>query len=231
MADELELLTRKFGIRHFSFADDAMTIDRDATIGLCDEIVERRLRVAFDITTRTDCVDRTMLDRLKQAGCYSVAYGIETASQTILKAMNKENEVESARRAIRLAKEAGLSVTALLIVGSVGETDETIDETIRFLQETRPDIVACTGSLWILPGTKLYQDCKRAVFIDDAYWLGDEPYKIYTLEHSLPELRRYVRRIQWKGMDIRRLFVRKVRRTLARLLAPPASLRPSRPGS
>ena len=188
MADELEWLYRDLGVRHFCFADDAFSVNREATMGLCNEIIKRGLRIAFFATTRTDCVDAELLRLMKQAGCYEVSYGIETASQELLDGMNKENEINNAVAAIRMTKEAGIRATALMIVGNIGETDETVQETLRFLKRANPDVVASAGGLWILPGTKVYQHSKKLGFIDDGFWLSDEPYKVYTLEHSLKKL-------------------------------------------
>jgi len=206
MVDELELLYKKYGIRHFCFADDAMTLDRHTTITLCDEIMSRGLKIAFHVTTRTDSVDMEVLRKLKIAGCYAIAYGVESGSERILKGMNKENEVPNAYRAIELTKMAGISVTALMIVGNVGETDDTIDETIRFLRDTKPNAVGCTGGLWILPGTALYQKCKRLGFIDDDFWLTDEPYKVYTVEKSSNDIKRYYGEITRSVSSPRKTF-------------------------
>jgi radical SAM superfamily enzyme YgiQ (UPF0313 family) len=195
MTDEIELLYKNRGIRHFCFADDAMTVDRQATIELCDEIIERRLNIAFHVTTRTDCVDEVVLEKLKAAGCYKIAFGIETGSPTLLEKMCKENDIKTAEHAIAMSKKAGILVTALLIIGNVSETEETVRDTIGFLRRTKPDDIGCVGGLWILPGTKLYQDCKRKGYIDDGFWLGDEPYKIYTLEYSLEELAKMQRKV------------------------------------
>jgi anaerobic magnesium-protoporphyrin IX monomethyl ester cyclase len=188
MVDELELLNKKYGIHHFNFADDALTIDMNATIELCDEIIRRKLKIVFLVTTRTDCVNEKVLRKLKEAGCYQVAYGVETGSPILLTKMGKENEVEEAKRAIRLTKKAGLKAIALMIVGNVGETEQTIRESVNFLRQTNPDEIGCIGGLLILPGTKLYKECKAKCFINDDFWLSDEPYKVYTLEHSSKEL-------------------------------------------
>lgn len=188
MIGEIELLYHRFGIRHFCFADDAMTVDRQAAIELCDLILQKGLKIAFHACTRTDCVDSELLNKLKAAGCYQIAFGIETGSPLLLDKMGKANDVETSEKAIRLAKEAGIAVTALMIVGNVGETWDTIKQSKDFLKKTRPDEVGCTGGLWIFPGTKLYRDAMKNGFIDDKFWLTSEPYKIYTLEHSLENL-------------------------------------------
>ncbi len=195
MAEELELLYRDFGVRHFCFADDAMTVDRMVTISLCDEIIARRLKIAFHVTTRTDCVDEIVLQKLKEAGCYNIAFGIETGSPRLLEKMGKGNDVATSERAIKLCKQIGLKVTALIIVGNVGETEETITDTIDFLKKAQPDEIASTGGLWILPGTSLYQHCKRQGIIDDNFWLTDEPYMTYTAEHSMETLAHMCKRV------------------------------------
>jgi GT2 family glycosyltransferase/radical SAM superfamily enzyme YgiQ (UPF0313 family)/Tfp pilus assembly protein PilF/cyclopropane fatty-acyl-phospholipid synthase-like methyltransferase len=188
MVDEIELLYNEQGIRHFCFADDSMTVDKQATIDLCDEILARKLTIAFHVTTRTDCVDETVLRRLTEAGCYQIAFGIETGSQALLEKMGKENDISASEQAIWLAKQAGISVTALMIIGNVGETVDSLKETIAFLKRAKPNNIGCVGGLWILPGTKLYRECKQKKIIDDDFWLGDEPYKIYTLEWPLEKL-------------------------------------------
>jgi len=188
MVNEIEWLYKDFRIRHFCFADDAMTVDRQATIDLCDEIILRGLNIAFHVTTRTDCVDEIVLQKLKEAGCYNIAFGIETGSPRLLEKMHKENDVATSERAIRLCKQMGLKVTVLIIVGNVGETEETITETINFLKISQPDEIGLTGALWIFPGTQLYQYCKREGIINDDFWLTDEPYMTYTREHSMKML-------------------------------------------
>lgn len=195
MVDEIDLLYRNHGIRHFCFADDTMTVDQQATVELCDKILEQKLNIVFHVTTRSDCLDKEVLQKLKSAGCYQIAIGIETASPKLLKKMRKESEIEASEKAIRLAKEVGLSVQALMIIGNVGETKETIKDTVNFLRRTQPDVMSCVGSLWVFPGTRLYQECKRKGFIDDDFWLTDEPYKIYTLEHSMEELHEFGKRV------------------------------------
>jgi len=186
MVDELEMLNGKFRISHFCFSDDTLTVDRQATLDLCDEIINRGLKIAFHITTRVDCVDEEMLNKLRKAGCYNVAYGIETASSRLLEEMGKRIDVETSKRAINLTKKSGIEVTVLLIAGNVGENIETVNQTIDFLKEVQvqSDEIGSVGGLWILPGTKLYFECKKAGFINDDFWLSNKPYKVYTLEHS-----------------------------------------------
>ena len=213
MADELQYLYQEHGLRHFCFADDAMTIDRQATIELCDEIVKRQLEIAFHITTRTDCVDAGMLRKLKEAGCYQIAFGIETGSAALLDQMGKENDAATAAKAIGLCKQVGIRVTALLIIGNVGENEESLRETHRFLKRTQPDEIGTVGGLWILPGTKLYQQSRQKGLINDDFWMGDEPYMTYTENYSIEQLARIQQEMS-RYRPLHKRLVRKMRRWL-----------------
>jgi radical SAM superfamily enzyme YgiQ (UPF0313 family) len=196
MVDELEWLYESFKIRHFCFDDDTITMDKQAILDLCDEIVKRRLHIAFSVNTRTDYIDFEILEKLKQAGCYIISYGIETGSPTLLSRMKKENDIQSSETAIALTKRAGLFPGVLIIVGYVGETKETIDETIDFLQRNDVDAIGSVGGLCIFPGTGVYKYAKKLGIIDDNFWLGDEPYMLYTREHSLRRLRFFTHAIR-----------------------------------
>jgi anaerobic magnesium-protoporphyrin IX monomethyl ester cyclase len=192
MTDELELLNRTYGVNHFAFEDDAFSGNIEAAKELCKEIINRKLRIAWYATTRVDLVDNELLSLMKQAGCYCVSYGIETGSQQLLNKMGKQVTVLQSKETLIATKKAGLTSTALLIVGNRGETDETINETVDFINQVNPNQVGSVGGLWIFPGTALYQTAKKEKIIDDSFWLTDQPIKVYLAEHSQSDLEKYL---------------------------------------
>lgn len=188
MADELELLHKKYGAKRLAFNDDMFTADRRATLELCGEITKRGIKIVFEVVTRADYIDREMLSALKGAGCYKACFGIETASPELLKRMKKPIDIKTSEEAIRMTREAGIRTQALLIVGSVGETKDSINKTIDFLNRAKPDDIGLANGLRILPGTDLYDHAKKVGFIDDDFWLSDFNWKIFTAENSKTRL-------------------------------------------
>ena len=182
--DEIELLNKKFSIKHFLFNDDCFSVNKKVTIELCNGIVARGLNIVFDIVTRTDCIDDEVLQALKDAGCYQINYGIETASPRLLKIMGKPVDVGVSEKAIRLTNDYGIRSTALLIAGCVGESYETINDTIDFLNKAQPSRVGVGPGLMIFPGTRLYDLAKEKGIISDDFWLTDYVWKVFTSEHS-----------------------------------------------
>lgn len=184
MVDEIELLYTKFNINNFKFVDDLFTMDRRAVLDLCKEIINRNLRITFLASTRADCVDEEILMALKKAGCYRISYGVESAAPKILKRMNKPINLDVYRKAIALTKKVGIKTLVLLINGYFGESIETVNQTIDFLNETNPDQIGTRPGVYIYPGTNDYQYCKKIGFINDDYWLSNKLYATFTGEHN-----------------------------------------------
>ena len=75
---------------------------------------------------------------MKEAGFSIVAFGIESGNNEILKLVNKGITQEMAIKAIKDAIKAGLSVEGLFMIGNIGETKETIEDTICFAKKYNP---------------------------------------------------------------------------------------------
>ncbi len=198
VVDEIEHLNRQYGIRCFQFNDDCFSVDKKAAIELCHEINRRGLKILFCIVTRTDCIDRELLQALKSAGCYMISFGIETASVRLLKIMHKPINIEVSLNAIKLVHSYGIKTVALIIAGCVGEDYRSINETIDFLKRTNPSFVDVANGLRIFPGTELFETAKKQKFIDEDFWLTDYNWKVYTKECSRLKLNIFTAAIQQK---------------------------------
>ena len=156
--NEIKQIIQDHGIKNFLFYDDTFTLQRNRLYDLC-----RRLS-KLDIIFRCngDARHNTYEDyaMLYQVGCREIAFGIESASQTILDNINKGVTVEQNRQAIREAKKAGLLVKAYLMIGSPGETRQTIQETMKFIQETNPDQFTLFNFV-PLPGCDIWKDPQK----------------------------------------------------------------------
>jgi len=177
MVDEVEHLYYKYNIRHFKFLDDCFTIDRNAMMKFCDELEKRKLRIAFAGQTRGDTIDQEMLERLHSVGCYILLIGVESGSQKILDTMGKNTDIQKLEENIVLAKKIGFKINELIIVGNIGETIDTVNETVEFVKRTNPDEASVGNGLMIFPGTTLYTHAKKVGMITDDFWLTVKPYK------------------------------------------------------
>lgn len=179
VAGEVELMVNKYNAKHICFYDDTLTGNRNEIINFCQEIVRRKIKVAFFGTTRIDKVDLTMLRWMGKAGFYELSFGIESGSPAMLIKINKRTDLKKIRRAIYLTKKAKIRTCALMMYGMPGETDEDRRLTKKLLSEIKPDGIGTVGEVWIFPGTALYEQAKHAGLLNDRFWLGRKPYYIY----------------------------------------------------
>ncbi len=179
VADEMEMLVKRYGAKHFVFYDDTLTGNRQEIINFCREIVKRKLHVAIHATTRVDRVDGQLLRFMKRAGFYEVSYGIESGSPDMLVAINKRTNLDSIVRAAVLTKKAHMRVCALIMYGLPRETKKDRRLTEKLLRKIKPDSIGSIGEVWVFPGTALYEQAKNAGLIRDDFWLSRKPYYIY----------------------------------------------------
>jgi len=100
-------------------------------MGLCEGILERNLRIRWTCNSRVDFVDPEMLRTMARAGCWMISWGIESGSEEVLRRAGKGIRLEQVEQALRWAKEAGIRNWGYFIIGLPGETEETIQQTIR----------------------------------------------------------------------------------------------------
>ena len=157
---EITHLKKTFGIKEVAFYDDVFTLDKKRAQAIADNIIKQRLEIHWTCESRVNLVDKELLLHMKQSGCYSIAYGIESGSPEILKALDKDIVMEQVEETIRITREAGLQTIGYFMIGSPGESPETIRQTIQFAKTLKLDFAQFSVTT-PFPGTSLYEMYKN----------------------------------------------------------------------
>ena len=142
-------------IREFLFNGDTFTINKKWVRELCSLIVKENLKIRWGCNSRVDTIDEETLEMMKKAGCWVIAYGIESGVQELLDKMGKGATLEQARRAIEITKKVGIRTHAFYIIGLPWETEETLKQTLQFAKELDTDFFDINIA-YPLPGTEYY---------------------------------------------------------------------------
>lgn len=169
--EEIKHLIDNFGIREIMFYDDSFTINRERIILLCEEFVRMGLDIPWSCETRVNLVDKELLAHMKNAGCYMISYGVESGSQDILNTLCKDITLEQIKNAFGLTHDAGIKTVGYFILGSPGESVETIRKTISFSKDLDPDFAQFSLAV-PYPGTKMYEMYKdeHDIDFDGSMW-------------------------------------------------------------
>ena len=144
VVDEIEYLRSK-GVNIVAFDDDNFTALSKHIIGICKEILRRKLKVKWIAHARVDELNVFLITLMKRAGCVLLRFGIESASERIIKIIQKNprniNWTETSKSILSCCRRAGITTNALFIIGNPGETAEEMKATIKLSKELSPDLV------------------------------------------------------------------------------------------
>ncbi|MBF0307496.1 MAG: B12-binding domain-containing radical SAM protein [Alphaproteobacteria bacterium] len=156
---ELVDLIRTYDIKGFAMVGNDFVLNRRNVAEICDSIGDLGLRWAA--LSRVDRVDRDLLSMMGRAGCHEIEYGIESGSMRMLEAMGKGVTLDQVRRALRMSHEAGIKNKAFLVHGYPGENEESVGQTIAFLDEVGDLIGRMSLFRFVpLPGSFVYNQAK-----------------------------------------------------------------------
>lgn len=154
--DEIKFLVDK-GIKDLRIIDEFFTLNKNRIKVICDTLVKEKIDVIWCCQTRADAVDKELLIKMRQAGCYLVQYGIETGNEKIMKRINKNLDLNKVKKAVEVSKSVGLDVHTFFMLGFPFETENDIFDTIKFAKSLKSDI--CEFSIATpYPGTKMWEN-------------------------------------------------------------------------
>lgn len=159
VADEIEYQIRQ-GVNIISFDDDNFTTSKEHVYGICKEIKKRSLDIRWIVHSRLDNLNKEIMKEMKEAGCCLLRMGTESGSERILKSLGKTDNYQWRKKAVTVFSEARslkIETTGLFIIGSPGESEEEIKETIRFAKSLSPDIIQ-VAFFTPLPGSPYYKN-------------------------------------------------------------------------
>ncbi len=147
------------GIREKSVIiyDDIFTFNRKRTLEICDKIIRENMDIMWACSTRTDAVDRKLLERMRRAGCFLIAYGVESGDQRILNNLRKGISAKETESVMKMTRRAGIKSVAYMLLGSPGETAESVGKSIAMLEKARPDYVQF-NPITVYPGSDMYKN-------------------------------------------------------------------------
>lgn len=165
---EIEECVQK-GITDFDIIDDTFTINRKRVMAIADLIVRKGLRITMDVRARVDQVDQEMLGRLAGAGCNRIRFGVESGNPKVLENLKKGISLGQVEPAFRMARQAGMTTFAYFMLGSPGETEKEIKESIHLAKEIDPDFVQFLITT-PFPATELYHQGLENKVLPEDYW-------------------------------------------------------------
>lgn len=154
---------------NYLFQDDALTINRDFIIQLCQKLIKQPLKYHWAGNTRIDLVDPKLLKLMHQAGCYCLVFGIESGdekirNEIILKHFSNKKIIET----IKLCNKYKIEANGFFMFGHPTETPQNLLNTIDFTVKNDFKMIGVSIAT-PFPGSKLWQYALKDKIVDQNF--------------------------------------------------------------
>jgi radical SAM superfamily enzyme YgiQ (UPF0313 family) len=154
-------------VREISFEDDTLTMNNERLIKICEGMLQRNLRFTWTCNGRVNNVKSEILKLMKRAGCWQIAFGIESGCQEILDLARKGIKLGQIRRALGMTKKAGIRTRGYFIIGFPTESEATLRRTLDFALSLPLDDISVM-LMTPFPGSEMHRIAPQyGVLLDD----------------------------------------------------------------
>ena len=166
VVDEIESYIARYRIENVDFEDLTAFIKRNWILAFCAELERRRIRISYQLPsgTRSEVLDREVLEALYRTGCRNLTYAPESGSEQTLHRIKKKVRLDRMLASMRAAVKAGIVVRVNMIIAFPFETRRDVLDTFRL----------CLKMAWIgvediplfpfcpYPGSAIYAELRDA---------------------------------------------------------------------
>lgn len=166
VVDELELLENEYYADYVMFVDPLFTSDKKRMLDLNRAIKQRNLKLRWGCEAHVQSIDEELVKEMEEAGCFDMAFGIESGVQRLLHNVRKGITLEKVEKAINIVKQnTKIKVSGLFILGLPGETYRDSLKTIEFAKRLPLDM-AQFSILVPYPGSQIFNELRERKEID-----------------------------------------------------------------
>lgn len=152
----IKTLYHKYKIRDLAIYDGTFGVNKSRLIKLCELLIKERFDLAWSCNLRINMADVEILKLMRRAGCWGIAYGIESGSQKILEFIGKGITKQQISQAVHNTKKANIITKGYIMVGTLAETKETLLETLGYVPTLALDLLT-VNHFTPFPGTLDYE--------------------------------------------------------------------------
>lgn len=148
VVDEMALLAQTYHPARLIMRDPVFAADRAHVEGICEALVSRRLKLAWECESRPEHFDRDLLRLMQRAGCTTIKLGFETTSQSVLRGTQRigprasaESYMAKTAELVEICRTLGLACRLFAMTGLPGQTESDIAAALAWLHRMRPAAV------------------------------------------------------------------------------------------
>lgn len=158
VADEVVALRRDHGVPRVFLVDSVFNVPAAHAAAVCDELIRRGGDVPWTAYVNPVGLDEPLLRRFRDAGCEALTLTPDALAERTLRSYRKGFTVADCAAAVAALKAVGIPFDVSLILGGIGEDEDTVRETVAFCERHLAGVpVALFAGMWVHPSAPAYR--------------------------------------------------------------------------
>lgn len=170
---EIQIYKEKYGFVKVFLNEQNFPLNKKRVYSLCNLLIKKKVNIKWSVFAHPATIDIALLSSMKDAGCVRIIYGVESFSDTILNLMGRRYNSRRVIELLNYTSQMGIEATFGLILGFPGETEDTLNETVKCLYLLDPNVHCYNINIFELhPGSRIYNKAKEIGLVNDAMWFS-----------------------------------------------------------
>lgn len=156
VAEEMAALLDQ-GVNVFHLCDSEFNLPPDHAHAVCAAIRKRGIatRIRWYAYNYPDYFDAELARAMARAGCVGVNFGVDHVEPEMLRRLGRSYTRETIQRTAEAIRKTGMALMFDMLLGSPGETRQSLAAAIEFMRSAAPDRVGLSCGVRVYPNTPL----------------------------------------------------------------------------
>ncbi len=201
---EMESAVKDHNAEAFWLFDDTFNSSPRRVERICDLMIERGLnRMPWFCEVRVDVMTRDLLEKMKNAGCYTIGFGVESGSQRILDDVIRKNlKLEKVYQLYDWCRELDVIANPFFIISHPTETWGEAQQTLAMIRQFKQNAHVSMAFLHVYPGTELEEIAREnGTLPPDFKWYHADRKDVKTLVSAQGNVPIFLDKLTWSQIS------------------------------
>ncbi len=191
--EELDYNVKRYNIDFVCVADELFSYNNERVVEFCKRI--KPYKIHWWAQFRVDSIEPWILPIIRESGCTTMSFGLESADNSVLKSMRKNITIEQIENTLATVYDKGIPFEGAFIFGDEAETYSTAMNTLNWW-EKHAEYKINLNTITVFPGCSLYRNAKsRGIIKDAAQYLKDGCPQFNNTHMTMEEYKDVIERI------------------------------------